>query len=587
MVLLETNYMIRSRLTSRRRVLDNWDDNPSSSAAASMATMDWKNRLKYYRELVRKAIEERKVFRITSGATLIKLRAELLNRGFIEHVVIRPRSVYYGMNLKTLLDGARTGNEFENALISKLLGSYQPNFIWCPVGHYNVHATANEVNRIEFTGTDIITKLGICHHVKKMNKNMPKGTIVNIPRMYELTNEKDLQEFHKDFNWTLVVGLVMFLHDQANIERFFSTRHYQVEVSGVTYAIDCIENAVAAIEAGTRKHGEINETYFDTYQWRKIVQTHKAIVKQRGRIHGTTEMALNLGQRIRKLGLAIKYYWPQHRYDGYNNVWILKPGSANRGEGICVTDETRRMFRRIRNDDKHRKFVVQKYIERPFTIHQTKFDLRLYLLIVIDEHHYRGWTPKGIGDVKICSMPYTLDCFSDGRHITNTVVQEKYKQQTQSLPDQHMWSLTTLFEYLERQGHRDIYERKIYPMVKETLKQISKSVMDEVELCPVRFELFGVDVIIDHDFTPYLLEVNRGPSLQHFTSVSVLANNKLIEDLMKVVIDHNRDPSAPTGTFEVVYEENIEDVVIDTRIIEANARKQSTDMSWIKTLCSS
>lgn len=29
------------------------------------------------------------------------------------------------------------------------------------------------------------------------------------------------------------------------------------------------------------------------------------------------------------------------------------------------------------------------------------------------------------------------------------------------------------------------------------------------------------------------IQVNRGPSLQHFTSVSVLANNKLIADLVK------------------------------------------------------
>lgn len=60
-----------------------------------------------------------------------------------------------------------------------------------------------------------------------------------------------------------------------------------------------------------------------------------------------------------------------------------------------------------------------------------------------------------------------------------------------------------------------------------------KSCTNEIELRPGRFELFGLDWIINSDFTPYLLEVNRGPSLQHFTPVSVLANNKLMSDLVK------------------------------------------------------
>uniref|UniRef100_A0A336L265 CSON002728 protein n=1 Tax=Culicoides sonorensis TaxID=179676 RepID=A0A336L265_CULSO len=576
MVLLE-NYMIQRR---RSEIVTNGNSNCDDN------TSSWQNRLNYYKALVRKAIDEKKIFRITARNTLIKLKAELLNRGFIENVVISPQSIYYRMSVKTLLDGARSGNEFEDALISKLLANHKPNFLWAPVGHYHVHATANQLNRIEFTGTNIITKLGICEHVKKINKQMGKGMIVNIPRMYELTDDADLAKFQKDFNWSIVVGLISFLHDQGNIEKWFSTRHYQVELSGVLYAIDCVNNAIKAIEAGHLEHGEIDDSYFNTYQWRVILKTHKALVKQRGRIHGSCEIALDVAQKIRGIMQYIKYYWPQHKYDGYNNVWILKPGCANRGEGIIITDEFRRLRRQIRNDPKHRKYVVQKYVERPFTIHSTKFDLRLYLLIVIDEHFYRGWTPKNIGDVKICSMPYTLDCFSDGRHITNTVVQEKYKQQTLPLPDQHMWSLDTLFEYFENIGQPDIYTRKIYPSIKETLRQVSVSCRDEVELCPLRFELFGVDVIIDHDFTPYLLEVNRGPSLQHFTPVSVLANNKLIADLVKVVIDHNRDPSAPTGTFEIVYESNIEDIVNDTRVSDVNSRKQSLDMSWIKTFCS-
>lgn len=69
-----------------------------------------------------------------------------------------------------------------------------------------------------------------------------------------------------------------------------------------------------------------------------------------------------------------------------------------------------------------------------------------------------------------------------------------------------------------------------------------------------------------------LLEKKNKKKIIHFKNLSVT-----------VVIDHNRDPSAPTGTFEIVYEENIEEIVNDTRTIDASSRKQSIDMSWIKT----
>lgn len=111
-------------------------------------------------------------------------------------------------------------------------------------------------------------------------------------------------------------------------------------------------------------------------------------------------------------------------------------------------------------------------MERPLLTYDTKFDLRLYLLIMIDEQYFRGWTCPG-GDVKLCSDIYTLETFGQSRHITNTAVQEHYQQHCPFLPDNHMWSLDRLFEYFESIGHQNIYHNSIYPSIKRTLRQVS------------------------------------------------------------------------------------------------------------------
>lgn len=111
-----------------------------------------------------------------------------------------------------------------------------------------------------------------------------------------------------------------------------------------------------------------------------------------------------------------------------------------------------------------------------------KFDLRQYYLITMDNEYVRFWS-HWLCTCKLASEEFSFDDFNEQKHITNTTVQRRYKREnTENLPYHHMWSIHTLIDHFEKVGRPDVYDKKIYPTIKQVLRMISKVVVQNVEL---------------------------------------------------------------------------------------------------------
>lgn len=193
-----------------------------------------------------------------------------------------------------------------------------------------------------------------------------------------------------------------------------------------------------------------------------------------------------------------------------SRVWISKPSNMFGGTGIEILDDVIVAKEHVREGR-----IVQKYLEKPLLIKGKKFDLRVLVLLtptenLIYKHCY----------MRKCAIEYNLTDLENSRmHLTNTC----YQIQTIN-KDQDMNSL-------HEEG--DLY----IPVIKNWLDRIvswmAKIINQRPKCC---FELFGLDIILDENSHPWLLEINTNPSLDMSTEVTKRFVPKLLNSTFNKVV---------------------------------------------------
>lgn len=75
------------------------------------------------------------------------------------------------------------------------------------------------------------------------------------------------------------------------------------------------------------------------------------------------------------------------------------------------------------------------------------------------------------------------------------------------------------------------------------------------------FELNGADFMIGNDCEPILIEINSAPALYFSKVVIDMITKRLLEDVIRVVVDRQRDPEALPGDFELIHSFELSTVV--------------------------
>ncbi|XP_043473957.1 tubulin polyglutamylase TTLL4-like [Leptopilina heterotoma] len=223
---------------------------------------------------------------------------------------------------------------------------------------------------------------------------------------------------------------------------------------------------------------------------------------------------------------------------GNKEKWIIKPPASARGTGIRVVNKWSQI-------PKKRPIIVQQYIAKPMLIDGAKFDLRLYVLVTSFNPLRIYLYPNGL--VRFASVKYSDDInyLSDRfMHLTNYSINKSSASYTNNdSPDScsgHKWTIKTLWTYLEK---RQVNVEKLWSTMKEmviktmiagesSINSFTKSNVNSRYNC---YELFGVDILLDENLKPWLLEVNISPSLQSASPLDVAVKGPLIRNVFNIV----------------------------------------------------
>ena len=219
-----------------------------------------------------------------------------------------------------------------------------------------------------------------------------------------------------------------------------------------------------------------------------------------------------------------------------DNLWLIKPVASSRGRGIRLMTDPK---------DIPTKTLISHYISNPHLINNKKYDLRLYLLIT-------GYNPLKIylydnGLIRFCSEEYDLDedkLNDKFIHLTNYSINKNSaayeKNENEQKEEGNKWSLHTYKKHFEDNNinFNEIWDKIKDIMIKTILSvtELAIPLIKQFNLTSNNlFELYGVDVLIDENFKPWLMEINLNPSLNCDSNLDLNIKSKVITDIFNII----------------------------------------------------
>ncbi|CAF3201071.1 unnamed protein product [Rotaria socialis] len=489
-------------------------------------------------------------------------------------------------------------NDGYYGLLSRLVKTAPPDFIWSVQASYDTSSLNKDqmVNHYSRNGC-FTTKVGLCSSLKSLPWFYSGCADEFYPRCYKITHEDDKIAFIDDYRLTSCISflkvvqnrcrgimepdmnsiLAMSSDDRSNpslnpdedslllgmnilpsttlspkpvLGKIPTTK--KVPSSYLEFALKKVEQYALACD-----HEDIdislnlqNDTTDE--QWAQFIEQFYAASHSFMEIEGMEKYLNKIDQCLKN----VEQNWPQYHIDGTRNIWILKPGAKSRGRGIVVYDRLDDILKlttsSLVND---RKFVVQKYIERPLLIHNTKFDIRQWFLVT-------DWNPLTIWMFKDCYLRFCTEHFSlsttqQSVHLCNYSIQKHYKNNSNrhaDLPVENMWTNAEFIEkYLKPNKLADKWDSFIYPAMKDSIICSMLVAQDTIEPRKNSFELFGADFMLGEDLKPWLIEINCSPTMARCTAVTTEMCDGVLEDTCKLIIDRKYNRVNDTGRFELIH----------------------------------
>uniref|UniRef100_A0A8C4MU23 Tubulin tyrosine ligase like 8 n=1 Tax=Equus asinus TaxID=9793 RepID=A0A8C4MU23_EQUAS len=529
------------------------------------------DRYKIAKQLTEKAIKEKKIFSIYGHYPVI--RAILRRKGWVE-------KKFHFLPKVTLNVGDESagtmGKENENMalektddihdVMSRLVKNEMPYFLWTikrDVIDYHSLNGDQMLNHYWKTGS-FTTKIGLCLNMRSLPWYAQANPDSFFPRCYGLCTESEKQEFLDDFRRTVASSILKWVvsHQTCDRSKPKSRREEardsdpsnrkgpendESKLRGLSGQLVDTACRVCQAYLGQLEHEDIDISE-DAVQdltedeWKDLTQQYYALVQGDAFISNSRSHFSQCQALLNRLTSVN----PQIEIDGLRNIWIIKPAAKSRGRDIVCMSRVEEILELVAADHlptKDNKWVVQKYIETPLLIYDTKFDIRQWFLVT-------DWNPLTIwfykeSYLRFSTQRFSLDNLDSAIHLCNNSIQKHLqndKERSPLLPGHNMWTSTRFQEYLRRRGRSA-----------RAVVHAMRVAQARVEPRKNSFELYGADFVLGRDFRPWLIEINSSPTMHASTPVTAQLCAQVQEDTIKVVVDRKADRSCDTGNFELLW----------------------------------
>ncbi|XP_066489745.1 protein monoglycylase TTLL8 [Tiliqua scincoides] len=550
--------------------------------------------------LTEKAIREKRIFTICGPYPVI--RTALRKRGWVERKHLQKCEAHdhkedgnetvsdnAGKNeIKTALREeeslANNANDIHD-IMSRLVRNEEASFYWTikkdAVDYYNLHMD-QMINHYARTGS-FTTKIGLCLHMRNLPWYVSANPDAFFPRCYGICMDDEKSAFIEDFRKTAassiikwVVNLHMSGHKtsmagpkgKGDKEDADQTQDSDEGKKVKELPEDLVEMACKVCETylGQLEHADIDTELdsaplFSDREWSQFIEHYYSLIHEGAVISNADNYFAQCQNILQKILLAN----PQHDIDGIHNIWIIKPGAKSRGREIVCKNRLEDILKLVEPTDqfpiKDHKWVVQKYIETPVLIYDTKFDIRQWFLVT-DWNPLTVWFYKE-SYLRFSTQRFSLDNLHSSIHLCNNSIQKNYKNakdRSSQLPYHNMWTSSKFQEYLQKKGLSHVWHNIIYPSMKKILICTMRMAQDQIEPRRNSFELFGADFILGKDFKPWLIEINTSPTMYPSTPITSDLCAQVQEDTIKVVIDRKLDKNCDIGNFELLWRQPMMDL---------------------------
>ena len=221
------------------------------------------------------------------------------------------------------------------------------------------------------------------------------------------------------------------------------------------------------------------------------------------------------------------------RTDGAG-LWALK-GKQHRGNGVEIMTGSEALKRVTTHSGMKQVIVAQRIVENQFTpVGNHPNALRIWVLLAGgggDVGIPRAYLFKG-GTLRFGNeMPVVMD--------NKESMQSYIVSFSKEVPDMEPWSLTDLENHLHKttgsarafDAFMDSLQRSLASTLAASVPSLRSAASHIENYRGGNLDVFGIDVIISSDLEPWIIEINRGPSMKpRFANCTMYPSDSLDND---------------------------------------------------------